>query len=230
MNKSVNWQLNANLYFEWDVETWGRSMELWRDQLLEKQGGTALEIGGRRGGISMMLANDYAMNVVCSDLNDPETTASVIHKDAVNPSLITYRAIDCTNIDFQDDTFDLVIFKSVIGALGDKIKQQRAIDEMRRVLKKGGVLLFAENMEGSFFHMFLRKRFISWSSYWRYLHVKDVDVFFSAFENFRCNFTGCLAILTNQRIAKRWLSFVDAKLNGVIPKKMKYVVYGYARK
>lgn len=230
MKKSKNLMLNSSLYFEWDVETWGRSIELWDGQLLERQGGAALEIGGRRGGISMMLASEYAMNVVCSDLNDPEPSASIIHKGAVNPSLITYRAIDCTNIDYPDEIFDIVIFKSVIGALGDKAKQQKAVDEMRRVLKKGGVLLFAENMEGSFFHMFLRKRFISWSIYWRYLNVKDIDVFFSDFEKVQYKFTGCMAILTGQRIVKRWLSFLDAKLDTVIPKKMKYVVYGYARK
>jgi len=46
------------------------------------------------------------------------------------------------------------------------------------VLKPGGWLLFAENLKGSMLHRLLRKTFVRWANYWRYLvYRKDLDLF-----------------------------------------------------
>lgn len=222
--------LNKKAYFEWDVETWYRSMKLWDEHLADKKGGRALEIGSRRGGLSLMLAELYSMSVVCSDLKNPMQTASELHDKSEVSENIEYASIDCTNIDFEDNLFDVVVFKSVIGALGNFDKQKQAINEMRRVLKPGGVLVFAENMSGSNLHMILRKKFISWSTYWRYLDVKDLELFFEPFDEWQYKFTGFFSIFSGNMRLKKFLSFFDLRFDPILPKSMKYVVYGYAKK
>ena len=73
----------------------------------------------------------------------------------------------------QTEAFDLVIFKSVLGALRTKQRQEQALGEIYRVLRPGGVLLFAENLVGSSLHARLRSRFVPWEGGWRYLDMKN---------------------------------------------------------
>jgi ubiquinone/menaquinone biosynthesis C-methylase UbiE len=46
-------------------------------------------------------------------------------------------------IDLADESVDVVVFKSVIGTLGDAQDQAQAVSEIYRMLKKEGVYLFA---------------------------------------------------------------------------------------
>lgn len=83
-------------------------------------------------------------------------------------NLIEYANVDMRQIPFEDSAFDVVAFKSVLGALNDFEDQNRAIHEIKRVLKSGGVFVFAENTRASKFHSWMRNKFAKWKDPWRY--------------------------------------------------------------
>jgi SAM-dependent methyltransferase len=118
----------------------------------------------------------------------------------------------------------------VIGALGAKGLQRQAIREMHRVLKPGGVLLFAENLHGSPVHGLLRRRFVSWSSYWRYLDpVSDRDLF-APFQRLEEGSTGFIANLGRTERQRDVLARFDALIMPLIPRKLRTIWYGAAIK
>ena len=137
---------NIKIYFEWDTISWSKALLIWHKYLKLNKGNYALEIGSRRGGLSLMLAKEYGMKVVCSDLKNPKETAKLLHQKHETKHKIQYEAVDCMRMGYKDNTFDIVLFKSVIGALGTYEKQSLAFQEILRVLKPGGVVLFAENL------------------------------------------------------------------------------------
>ena len=83
---------------EWDVHNWSKALKFWEKNVeLDNKRLTCLELGSRRGGLSLWLAmkGNY---VVCSDLNSPEQMTSVLHKKYSFPGKIEYEAIDATKI------------------------------------------------------------------------------------------------------------------------------------
>ena len=65
---------------EWDVVNWSKAIGFWTKKVDVKSSNyTCLELGGRRGGLSLWLGKQ-GNNVVCSDLESPEAIASVLHK------------------------------------------------------------------------------------------------------------------------------------------------------
>lgn len=221
---------NLKIYFEWDTISWSRSMKIWQKYLDANRDSFALEIGGRRGGLSLLLAKEYGMKVVCSDLNDPEITAKLLHKQYQTKYEIQYEGIDCTQIPHKDNTFDVVIFKSVIGALVTFEKQQLAFQEILRVLKPGGVLLFAENLKASALHMYLRKTFVRWSYYWRYPNLNEIHLLLAEFSHVELNTTGFFATFVRNQFVRIFLSYLDFAFEKLLPKKLRYIVLGAAVK
>lgn len=217
-------------YFEWDKISWSRAMKIWEKHLCSKRDCLALEIGSRGGGLSLMLAKEYDMNVVCSDLTSPEESAHLLHKKYNTKYRIQYDGIDCTQIQYQSEYFDIVIFKSVIGALGTIEKQQIAFNEILRVLKPGGVLLFAENLEASSFHMILRKKINKWSEYWRYPNLSEMDLLLNKFSKVQFDTTGFFATFARVPFIRIFLSYFDLVFEKFIPLKYRYIVFGAAVK
>jgi ubiquinone/menaquinone biosynthesis C-methylase UbiE len=221
---------NKKLYFEWDTISWSRAMNIWCKYLESNRGKYVLEVGSRNGGISLMLAKEYGMQVVCSDLINPETSAQLLHKKYKTNHKIKYEGVDCVNMSFEDNTFDVVIFKSVVGALGFADKQSLAFNEMFRVLKPGGVLLFAENLNSSFLHMYLRRKFIPWDSRWRYLKLNEIHSFLENYNFVELETTGFFANLISNNLIKKFSSYFDYFFEKILPKKIRYIVYGAAIK
>lgn len=201
-------------------------MIIWHKHLESNRGNYALEIGGRRGSISLMLAKEYDMKVICSDINNPVSTAQLLHDKYSLKHKIEYKAVDCTEIEYQDNTFDVVLFKSVIGALGSVEKQMLTFKEINRVLKPGGVLLFAENLKSSALHMYLRRKFVIWSAYWYYPELKDIYIYTKEYNHTEINTTGFFANLISNHFFRVIFSYLDFLFEKVLPKKLRYIVYG----
>jgi SAM-dependent methyltransferase len=215
--------------FQWEVRTWSRALRLWEPALEGRPAGTALAIGERDGGLSLWLALK-GIAVRCTDLKPLPGTTAVLHQRHGVAHLVSYGSEDATALSAPDASYDIVVFKSVIGALGDRSRQRTAIAEMHRVLKPGGVLLFAENLTGTALHGMLRKRFVQWSSYWRYLVWSADQDLFQPFASMRTMTTGLLANLGRSETQRDLLARADAVLCPMVPKSWHCVVIGVCTK
>lgn len=220
-----------DLIFQWDVRTWSRAYPLWHKVLKAHphQGGKALALGERDGGLSLMLA-EHGFGTVCSDLRGPTPHAMEMHRRQGLSHRITYAHIDALAIPAPDNSYDVVAFKSMIGALGDLEKQRQAVREMHRVLKPGGVLLFAENLSGTAFHRLLRKRFVAWDHYWRYLRMPEDQALFAPFDRVEWHTTGSVANLGRSERQRDVLARIDALVTPLIPVSARTLVFGVAWK
>lgn len=220
---------------EWDIATWARALRFWEETISEKNIGlkNGLEIGAHNGGISLFFAKKYGTKMVCSDIGLASEKARTLHYENGVNHLIEYAEVDATAIPYPDGTFDFVVFKSVLGAVGrhgQKAEQQKAIAEMHRVLRPGGVLFFAENLGGSLLHRLARRVFVRWGKSWRYVTLNELDNWLSIFEKKETRATGFFAAFVPR---PEWLKTIAAHLDLLFfffPKKWRYVAYGYARK
>ncbi len=217
--------------FQWEVRSWSRAYPLWQRVLAEQVplAGKALALGERDGGVSLLLAR-HGLETLCSDLRGPTDAARVLHREAGVAKLISYASIDTLAIPHPANSFDIVAFKSMIGALGSKERQAKAIGEMHRVLKPGGVLLFAENLQGTPTHRWLRKRFVAWDHYWRYLDpIADRDLF-APFSELEFGTTGFVANLGRTEGQRDLLARLDGVLHPVVPLRWRTIWFGAAIK
>jgi SAM-dependent methyltransferase len=218
-------------YFQWEVRSWSRALPLWTDALSQLPAGprTALALGERDGGLSLYLAQQ-GVRTVCSDLHGPTNGARELHHAHGVQALVDHEVIDALAIPKPDASFDVVIFKSMIGALGSMERQRQAIREMHRVLKPGGVLLFAENLSGTALHRWLRKRFVAWDGYWRYLDIRQDRDLFAPFAHVTDQSTGLLANLGRSEGQRDLLGRVDAVIAPMVPANWRTIWYGAAFK
>ena len=217
---------------EWDVESWKKALEFWEEKVDWSKIHTALELGGRRGGLSLWLAQK-GIKCLCSDLENTEETTSPLHQKYGVASLVEYRDINALDIPYENH-FDLVGFKSIIGGIGrDKNpqNQRKAFEQIHRALKPEGVLVFAENLSASLMHKTLRKKFVNWGDSWRYVSLSDLSDYLSIFSSFELKSTGVMASLGRNEAQRRALAKFDKLgLNKLSPSGWKYIGYGIARK
>jgi 2-polyprenyl-3-methyl-5-hydroxy-6-metoxy-1,4-benzoquinol methylase len=86
---------------EWDIVNWSKAIDYWESHIiLEDKNYKCLELGGRRGGLSLWLAlkNNH---VICSDLYNPKDSATDLHNKYQVNSRINYEAIDATQIHYK---------------------------------------------------------------------------------------------------------------------------------
>ncbi len=170
----------------------------------------------------------------CSDYNKPSQKAFDLHKKLGLSSKIKYLAIDATSMDCEDGKYDFVVFKSVLGSIGreggiDTIKL--AIKEIKRVLKPGGVLFFAENLSSSRLHMYLRNNFVPWGNKWYYLSINEIEEILNEFETTSINTRGFFSswVPDKYQVIKLIVHYIDNLLL-FISKNLHYISYGYAKK
>jgi ubiquinone/menaquinone biosynthesis C-methylase UbiE len=187
---------------------------------------TAIEIGARDGGLSLWLAQK-GIYVTCSDLHGPTKQARILHERYGVANNVEYRAIDVSNIDAPDASYDIVLFKSVVGNLGQLGLIDKAMKEIFRVLKPDGLLLFAENMQGSRLHGILRRRFVPWGKSWYYVNLQELNNLLTSFSQSEIRTYGFLSCMR-----KDFAAFVA--LDKLICKKpmspAHYMAFGHARK
>jgi len=202
--------------FQWEVRSWSRALPFWERNLPKKRPLRALGIGEREGGTTLWLALEGA-EVVCTDLRPFPARTKEMHHEYGIADKVTYAQADVLNLPFANNSFDVVIFKSVIGALTEKERQAKALEEINRVLAPGGVLLFAENLHGTRLHRWLRKRFVKWDHYWRYLDpLTDLDLF-APFAKLETHTTGLFANLGRTESQRDLIARVDPFLARLVP-------------
>jgi SAM-dependent methyltransferase len=217
---------------QWDVKTWAAALRFWRPALSTLDDAQVLDLGARDGGLSLYFAL-LGHHVVCSDLRGPSADARALHQRYGINGRVRYAAVDATRIAFPDNCFDVVCFKSVLGGVGHGgryDRQQQAAAEMHRVLRKGGLLLFAENSTGSHMHQFLRRRFVKWAQGWRYLALTEVADLFAPFTTIRTECHGVLASFGRTERQRSILHGADVVLDAVLPDRCKYMIAGVAVK
>lgn len=233
----VQIMLSDSDFVEWDVPTWSRAIALWDEYLnahvVGQQQPKGLELGAHYGGLTLYMAGKHGVHMVCSDLKSPRKWAHERHESFGVGELVEYSAVDALNIDFPAETFDYVIFKSLLGEIGPTHAPEnkpRMIAEVHRVLKPGGAVLFAENMIASPLHQFLRKKVRKWGGSWGYTRVDQMLELLSEFEPVVYRTTGFLTAFAPGPRLKRGVGVVDSLLDRILPENSRYVIYGYAVK
>jgi len=212
---------------QWDVYNWKYALRFWEKHL--PKNGKALAIGEREGGLTVWL-NHNGFNVICSDYTDNKETAKPLHTKYGIEDKVEYQVQDMTQLTLPDNSVDIVIFKSVVGALGDYELQKKAFSEMHRVLKKGGKLLFAENLNASRAHRFARRKFTNWGERWRYPSLADFRTFTNNFSQFEYETRGFSATFGRSEKQRKTLGRLDQTIRPLTPKSWRYILSGVAIK
>jgi len=217
---------------QWDINSWKYAINFWEGKCNFNSTLTALELGGRQGGLSLWLALKR-IKTICSDLNNTEITALPLHHKYKIEHLVSYQDINATAIPFNEQ-FDIIIFKSILGGIGygnNKNAQEQTFKSIYNALKPGGRLLFAENLAASPLHQFFRKKFVKWGSEWRYPKLEELEQWLSNFSKVEIACKGVWATFGRSEKQRNLLSAFDNVIfNHITPKQHKYIVFGYAEK
>tara|TARA_Y100001970_G_C14132147_1_gene802271 strand:+ start:389 stop:1060 length:672 start_codon:yes stop_codon:yes gene_type:complete len=215
-----------NKYFDWEICNFNKAANYWLNYLTKIDNISSLELGARNGDISMLFSDLNHSNIYCTDINK-------IHKKKLKENKhnkIKFKKIDVLNIDFPNSTFDVIGCKSLLGGIckKDTSNLDIATNEIYRVLKKNGIFIFAENIEGAFFHQIIRKYYKS--SGWHYPKISNFLKSLEKFNKIEYETTGYLTMLTRNEQFKKRLFVIDELIKNCISKKSKYIIYGIAKK
>lgn len=216
---------------EWDINTWKKCLEFFEENITLNEKFKCLEIGGRRGGMSLWLALNGCQDILCTDYNDNEEIARKNHL-SYQVDYIKYQQLDVLELT-QENMYDIIIFKSVLGGVGynnNKENQIKAMENIYRALKPGGYLLFAENLVASKVHQFCRKNFIPWGTKWRYLTINEIEEMTKIFKRKKIKYYGYFGTFGRNEVQRKVLGKLDEKLNSFIADRNKYIVFGILEK
>jgi len=136
-NKESYWSRFTEDFEEMQSQVVGNEVLLLaHEELLKEAGlGYVLELGCGTGLYSETLQKN-AEHVMATDLSD-EMIASAKKKRGALEN-VEFRKADALNLEFEDETFDTVFMANLIHIVGNS---ERVIQESKRVLKKGGLLI-----------------------------------------------------------------------------------------
>lgn len=218
----------------WDVRTWSRAVLFWEKALgTPTQKLRVLELGAGPGGPSLWLALQ-GHDVLCSNWQHTEQQARPLHESyrasGGIDGRIEYLDVDATNIPYENE-FDLIVFKSVIGGVGSKQAQDRAMAGIHRALKPGGRLIFAENLRGTVLHRLARAiAYRVRGTSWRYVTVRELEPHLARYATHEIHATGFLSMFGLRERQRNALAAVDERLFSRMPAAWNYVSYGTATK
>ena len=231
-------KIPINDIIEWDVENWSRALNFWENHLPPCSPEIRiLTLGERNGGLSLWLALK-GYHVIYSDRTPPTEKALQLHSTHRVSDLIVYHDVDVFKMPYNDQTFDVVICKSTLGGLKYDPKDNKtrtldnhfkACEEIRRVLKKGGVFLGAENMKGSHIHNLIR-RFFGKDSGWKYLTKDDLNFMFSSYDSLMTEYFGFLSTNTNFRLINTFFGWLNVVTSPLLNNKCLYISFISAKK
>lgn len=218
-------------YLGWRILPWKKALQFWNNQLktFNLSGEKALEVGANKAGLSKWLAEEFNMKVTATDLNVDPDDAEAIRKEFPDGQVELVPA-DATALPYPDNHFSVVVMKSVLVSL-DKSgqRQPKAIKEIHRVLKPGGVFLFAENMKGSSIHNSLRKKFVKWYEGQQYYDCEMMENQLKAFSSIKYKTFGFFSII-NKPVINQIAYAADHFIKPFTPKNSNYIIYGVAVK
>jgi SAM-dependent methyltransferase len=217
---------------EWDVANWSKAVRFWEAHA-EVSGGEleCLELGARRGGLSLWLAH-LGHRVVCSDVAGTELAARPLIDRYGLSERVTFEDIDAVAIGYSD-RFDIIVFKSVLGAVGANgkaVRKREAVESMHAALRPGGKLLFAENLAASPLHRYFRNHFVRWGRSWSYVDLEEMRSLLRLFSRVEYRTIGFFGAFGRSEQQRRLLSVFDRSADVVIPERWRYIVYGIATK
>jgi ubiquinone/menaquinone biosynthesis C-methylase UbiE len=102
-----------------------------------KEGQRYLEVGCGNGAAAIHIARKYSLHVIGIDV-DPDQIRCAREGIEEGPT-VRFYVCDATNLPFEDGDFDIV---STFGVMHHVANWINALGEMRRVLKRGGHLIF----------------------------------------------------------------------------------------
>lgn len=215
----------------WDVRTWSKAVRLWQPHVAAAPPVLkVLEVGAGPGGPSLWL-HRLGHDVVCSNWQHTREQAEPLHT-SYGVTGIDYIDIDLNAQIPWENHFDIVVFKSVLGGLGPNFSSQRnAMSEIHKALKPGGLLLFAENLRGTWLHRFGRAiAYRLRRATWRFTTVKEMQELLEPFSNYELHTTGFLGVFGMSESQRRALAGLDDRGFGRVPDSWRYVAYGIATK
>ncbi|MDR2346344.1 MAG: class I SAM-dependent methyltransferase [Planctomycetaceae bacterium] len=191
-----------------------------------------LELGGRCGGLSLWAAS-LGADVICSDLENPENAASVIHgKYPELKKSIRYEAIDALNIPYEDH-FDVICFKSVLGGVArvHENAEHEMFEQIHKALKSDGKLLFAENLVAAGLHTWARKMFRKHGKSWRYQQFEELRILCSKYFDQNYRTVGFVGIFGLNECMKALFGFLDSILfDWCLPENRRYIFIDFCTK
>lgn len=214
----------------WDVRTWSAAFRLWEGVVAEAPPVLrCLEIGAGPGGPSLWLARK-GHDVLCTNQAQTVEIASPLHERYEYSGSIEYQTIDARELPFESE-FDIAVFKSVLGGVGDRAEQAKVVAGLLRSLKPGGRLLFAENIRGTVVHqaarslMFRRRR-----ADWRFNSFYRLRELLGGFSSVTMNTAGVTAVFGTTEARRSALAGADRILAPITPPSWRYMAYGVATK
>lgn len=220
----------AEAILGWDILNWQRALDFW-DQHLPRRLNRweTLELGAAGGGLSLYLALKGA-RATYSNLSLPDVSVRQLHQ--AYGVQIDYQCLDARQLPFADQSLDLVCCKSVLGGIRKNAPQDpkpMILQEIRRVLKPGGWLLLAENLQGHSLHTWLRQRYVPWSDGWEYLSAADWQALLSDFVNCHQSTFGLTGLLGRTAWQRQQLACLDRCLDTHLPADWHYILALVAR-
>ena len=159
---------------------------------------------------------------------------------------IKYEKIDALDIPYENK-FDCISFKSVMGILGNHEERFKNLDAQKKMivniskaLKKGGYLIFAENLKGSKFHQYIINKYGWGKNYkgWRYFSINDYfDIVGGDFTLLNYKTTGVVGNFVSRKeipfkeSIKRILGTIDIFLfDKILKEDSRYVIFSVFQK
>ncbi|OSZ82376.1 hypothetical protein CAP35_03650 [Chitinophagaceae bacterium IBVUCB1] len=223
---------------EWDVLNWSYALRVWQPVVdTFSKSSKVLAIGERNGGLSLWLAMQ-GFQVTCTDRVGITEHAKKIHRKYGVADNITYEAIDIVNDAPATSAYDIIIMKSVLGGLKSDygnaatrtdVVRNIAIQNIYSSLKSGGVLLTADNLQGSNLVQAIRNA-KGKNQTWHYLSIDEIKTLFSIFHQTDIYTFGIIPTRFSVPIINKAVFILNTILKRLLPVSSSYISVIAARK